>query len=149
MEGLDIFSLAISILALLGALISILISRHYSKASLIHSLHEIVLQKAKDCNQLFEKSQDFSLQSGYQITMESLVMDAISEVTISIQLLKHSLDEYHLGKKTEFFFLQYWIQLSTSLRIFIKSNGPIKHSKDSQIQLDNIRHVFKDFFKEY
>lgn len=149
MENSDIFTITISSVALALSGFSIWLSARYSTISVLHSLHEIILQKARDCNIIYQQALDTSSRSGYSITTQIEETNMISEIVISIQLLDKSLKRYGLVNRRDFFLLQFWIQLNTGARLYIKSNGHNQLRNDAQKNIDTVIEVFKDFFEEY
>lgn len=149
MEDSDIFTITISSVALVLSGFSIWLSARYSSISVLHSLHEIILQKAKDCNIIHQQAADTSSRSGYSITMQIEETNMVSEIIISVQLLDNSLKRYGLTNRRDFFLLQFWIQLHTAAREYIKNNGYNQLSSKAQKNLDTVFKIFKCFFKEY
>ncbi|MBL0268145.1 MAG: hypothetical protein IPP99_05675 [Chitinophagaceae bacterium] len=149
MQDSNTLTLIIAGVSLIISILSIVVSSKYSKITLIHSLHELVLQKAKDCNALFEIARNTENQSLNELLTEIKMTDAISELTISIQLIDQSLKAYGLDKRIIFFHLQFWTQLNTTFRIFIKRGNFTQFPKATQEQLSNIERTFSNFFKQY
>ena len=149
MQDSDIIAIIVSVFALLVSVCGVFISSKYSKSSLIHSLHELTLQKAKDCNILFEKAQDTTAQSLYEIEKDIAMINTISELTISRQLITKSVKEYCLKGKENFFLLQFWIQLNTSFRIMLKRQHFANLPSNTQKQISDFRAIFQPFFEEY
>ena len=149
MQDSDYFTLSIAGISLIISIASIVVSSKYSKISLIHSLHELALQKAKDCNTLFAIAQYTESQTLNELSTQIKMIDTISEITISVQLIDHSAEAYKLKDRRTFFLLQFWTQLNTSLRIFLK-RGQFHHlPNETQNQLSNIVKTFAAFFKHY
>lgn len=149
-------SLAISILAIIVSLWSVSAAIKYSRISVIHSLHEMMLQKAKDCNRLFEKTQVIEFRDtplGGPPRPETVYqyIPTISEIIISIQLLNHSLNLYSQKNKRGFFLLQFWTQLSTPLREYFKliEYQYNKYHETTQKQLQDIVKTFSPYFESY
>ena len=142
-------SIIISILALLGSFYSINVSKKYSRISVIHSLHELMLQKAKDCNSLFtemleDDNGDYTPQVAYKF------YPIISEVIISIQLLDNSLFQYDQKIRRSFYLLQFWTQLQPGLRGYFKNVDPnIDYNEIGKKQLATIHDTFHLFYDDY
>src|SRR5687767_14987014 len=113
------YSIIISILALAVSSISAWKALTYSRINILHSIQQLMLKKANDCNFLWAKMKNeppHPQMSNYVIKY----IPTISEIIISIQLLDNSLDEYSQTAKRQFFLKQFWIQIDTSLREFFK-----------------------------
>jgi len=149
MQDSDYFTLSIAGVSLIISIVSIIVSSKYSKISLIHSLHELALQKAKDCNTLYGIAQYTESQTINELTTQIKMIDTISEITISVQLIDQSARAYYLKGRRTFFLLQFWTQLNTSLRFFLKQGSFHHLPTATQNQLSIIVKTFATFFKHY
>jgi len=149
MGGENIISIVISGLALIGSAFSIYKSNRFSKISIVHTIHELALQKAKDCNTLYDFSIDTTTQSINEILRHIKLIEVVSEIIISIQLIDRSIIEYDLNDKRSFFLLQFWTQLKTPLRLFIKKGEFNQFEDQTQKQLSQIVNEFSPFFEKY
>jgi len=142
---MEIAAFVLSILAFVVSFISWTTSKHYSDISLIHTVQDLMLQKAKDCNLMY-----FEAWRGAPELQESLHLrdvDVVSEIIISFQLLDNILANYSLKKKETFFLRQLWTQLSTSIRSKIKKWDNIeKYHTTTQQQIRDIQTKFKPYF---
>ncbi len=138
-------AIGISVLALLGSLLSILATVKYSKISVIHSLQELVLGKAKDCNERWHGIENEQYSASY-FRAGLHYSSTVSEVIISLQLLDNSLAEYDQKEKKEFYLKQFWTQLDTSLRVFIMRAEGHGFNEDIQKQITDIHNTFQPLF---
>jgi len=146
---MEYFSIGISILALLVALWSSRETIKYSRINFLHLLQQLMLQKAKDCNLLWENA--FNVLTGVQFSNPSFkYVPTISEIIISIQLLDNSLVEYSQIDKRDFFLKQFWIQIDTSLREYFKDGVDLSgYHETTQQQIIDIIKTFNPLFKKY
>lgn len=146
---MEYISLAISILALLGSFWSVMAAIKYSRITVIHSLHQLMLQKANDCNNLFQKTQVIDFTKSYQPVSAYDYIPTISEVIISIQLLDNSLTKYSQTKERDFFLKQFWVQLNTSVRWYFKNVQYSGYPETAQNQILDIQRIFGHLFEVY
>src|SRR5258706_5859915 len=117
---MEVAAIIISLFALLFSGLSYWSSDRYSKINLTHTIQDLVLQKAKDCNAIYEKDIEEGFRN-YTAASIGRYYSTISETIISLQLLDNLLKEYSLNKKREFFLTQFWTQLSTDIRYYFKT----------------------------
>lgn len=148
MKSEDI-SIVISVAALLGSIYSVYISEKYNEIAITQLMHDFVIGKAKDCNELALIVSKMGILD-YDQNDRSRFYPMISEIIISIQLLDNLLDEYKKKPHRYFFLLQFWIQLSTPLRSYIKTFKPDQFYSDiSKGQMETIQSTFKNLFQKY
>lgn len=143
---MECLSIILSAIAIIISLISIYYSNRYSHINLVHTIQELILQKSKDCNDIYEQA-----TSNYNINTPrgTPLIGFISEIIISIQLLDNILKSYSLVEKRSFFLTQFWIQLSTSGRLYIKNENQSGGNKITQQQIEDIQKTFSPLFEKY
>ncbi len=122
------------------------------------TLQNMMLTKAKECNQEYDKANKIRFSFIPTPLEETSYSGVITEMIITMQLLDNSLGtlvykKKSIKKKREFFLLQFWIQLNTDIRELIKR----KDANGIQLQPQSIlfRHftsvitTFKPFFENY
>lgn len=138
-------TIGISALALLGSIWSIRAANKYSRINVIHSLQQLVLEKAKDCNNLWKIVKNGNFDPAYANTGTPYI-DTVSEIIISLQLLDNSVEEYKQKGKTDFYLRQFWTQLDTSLRTFIMQAQYGAFNQVLQQQIIDIQNKFQPMF---
>lgn len=146
MNNESIMTISISVGAILFSIYSFYVSTQKVEISIIHSLQELVLEKARDCNMLFQEAKRIENKSIDKLPSMIAITDLISEITISRQLIDNSLREYKLNKRRNFFLLQFWTQLNTSLRIFIQRHNFDGVNDSTEEQVEMLRGDFMQFF---
>jgi hypothetical protein len=138
----NLLPLLISIVAVIGTFAKAIVFIIYSRRNIIFLINQLMLQKAKECNELWAIARNDMV---HPQSTKIVYNDTFSEIIISIQILNNFLDTYKETGKRNFLLLQFWIQLNTSLREFIKNE--INEKVDGH--LPNIRNHFKQFFAKY
>ena len=142
----EYLSLAMSALALIIAFIGWASSRKYSHLNLLHTVQDMMLQKAKDCNLLYEKISEKPVPQFKWIEFEDEYSPVISEATSGFKLLENLLERYSLGWKKEFFLEQFWLQLNESVRSYLMNLKEIENYDEiNQKKIRNIQEEFKPF----
>jgi hypothetical protein len=142
MHGHNIWPLIISIIAVIGTFLNAWALIKYSRRNIVFLINQLILQKAKDCNELWLIARSNAV---HPQTTSVVYNDTFSEIIISIQILNNFLNTYKETGKRNFLLLQFWIQLNTSLREFIK----VENNNVVNKHLPNIKNHFRQFFAEY
>jgi len=147
------FAVFISVLAFIASLFSVIYNLGYAKVNVLHSIQKLLLDKAKDCNLIYETTFENWSNRLYPAGMPSPPYSygsVIDEIIISIQLLDNSLAEYTQMKKRDFFLKQFWIQLKPSIREHFKTMGIVTGQNNTQLdQKNTIIKAFKPYFDKY
>jgi hypothetical protein len=144
---MDIFTLVVSIFAAVGTIINAWALIKYSKINVVNGLQQLMLTKANFCNTLWGEAVDSAAHP--QISIKTTCIPAMSEIIISIQLLDNSLIVYSEQGRRRFLTNQFWIELNTSLREFIKNANPEEFEGALRNQVLDVRRTFALFFQEY
>jgi len=138
-------TIVISALALLGSIWSITAANKYSRINVIHSLQQLVLDKAKDCNHLWAIVKNGNFDPAYANTGAPYI-ETVSEIIISLQLIDNSVAEYKQKSKIDFYLRQFWTQLDTSLRTYIMQAQHGAFHQVLQQQIVDIQNKFQPMF---
>jgi hypothetical protein len=111
------YSILISIFALLSTFTFAWYNKGYSKIAILHSIQKLVLEKSKDCNELWKegKQKYFAASSSRIFFNQKAIID---EIIISIDLIENSLVEFNQPSKRDFFLRQFWIQCNSEIKDF-------------------------------
>jgi hypothetical protein len=131
MNDVNIWALFISSIALIVAVVSLLSNTRYSRINLLHTVQDMMLTKAKDCNSIYGNIQiDLT---GYDSLLKEVKLAALtSEIVISLQLLDNLIIDYKIKKKRNFFIKQYWTQLNSTIRNYLKTNNQYEFQSENQ-----------------
>lgn len=159
---IDIGLLCNITVAAITALIAFLNYKAFVKFSDINidsSVQALMLDKAKECNGIYEESIKIRFSFVPYPPMETSLSKVIEEIIISIQLLDNSLDYRSYGRKKKekrrnYYLLQFWIQLDTDVRGFFKNidiDGISPEIKNDTFkkQINDVIITFKNFFEKY
>lgn len=124
-EWVTIFNIVITAIAAFIAFINFKAFIRFSDINVDSSIQQLMLTKAKECNSFFEQSEHGRFMGIPHAPQETAYIKVITEMIISLQLLDNSLNSLtyksnRKSKKRNFFLLQFWIQLNTTLREYIK-----------------------------
>ena len=149
--SIDPLSFIAAIISLVVAYKAYIISINATRLSQLQFLQEQIVSRATDTNRIFsENLARLSLVSASDPNY--LIRTSCIQIITSIQLLDNSINSLNvieINNKRDYLLLQYWIQLDTSLREFIKSNT----NGDSPVLVDTVTldhlMIIRDSFGRY
>jgi hypothetical protein len=144
---MDKLTLSVSIFAAIWTAINAWALIRYSRINVVNGLQQLMLNKANFCNSLWEDARKSAMHP--QISIKTVCIPVVSEIIISIQLIDNSVKEYSEQKRRRFLIHQFWIQLNTSLREFIKSAKAEEFEGGLKDQIIHVRGNFESFFQDY
>jgi hypothetical protein len=144
---MECLTLVVSIFAAVGAIANAWALIRYSRINVVNGLQQLMLTKANFCNTLWGETRNASFQP--QISIKTACIPVISEIIISIQLLDNSLIVYSEQSRRRFLIHQFWIELNTSLREFIKSATSDEFEGGLRNQIAQLKGIFEPFFQDY
>lgn len=144
---LDILTFVVSLFAAIGTVINAWALIKYSKINVVNGLQQLMLAKANFCNSLWNEARETAAHP--QMDLRIVYTPVITEVIVSIQLLDNSLMVYSEKGRRQFLLNQFWIELNTSLREFIKNSTVEELQGALKQQILDLKCTFEPFFKQY
>ena len=153
--SIDPLSFIAAIISLGVAYKAYIISVNATRLSQLQFLQEQIVNRAIDINRIFSENVA-RLPIVNATDPNYLIRTSCVQIITSIQLLDNSINSLNvieISSKRDYLLLQYWIQLDTSLREFIKSNtngdAPVLVDVITLDHLMIIRDSFSRYYENY
>jgi len=142
------FSIVISLAALVLSIKNV----GYSRINMFNIIQNMILQKAKDCNQVYSNDYNEWLATpGVVPHINNTVYlgSTIAEVYLSVKLLENTLKEFRIPYKVDYFLLQFWYQVNSSIRSTLRMADVQPPQNEEQKQQQYLHKLFLPIFPNH